>query len=221
MRRAILAVASTFLVCMVFLFFFAYYVPTQKRSQRLTHLREAGLTEEQAQSFDGNYSRYAQEDWFNSAYNQTLLDFARHYKLNPDLANKLFSIRPNFRWSNELLAFNSSLVETVLNQIERDYRVTDKAGLATEVFPLYLELGNKVQRLSQIYTINNATAYFGSSAALKNEIGNETISAALTTLRENEGLNIDFNTSRVHASLLRLAKCVNNIFVAFNCRLAF
>ncbi|MBS7657433.1 hypothetical protein KEJ33_05870, partial [Candidatus Bathyarchaeota archaeon] len=73
MRRAILAVASALLVCMVILFFFAYYVPAQKKNHRLTQLRMAGLTEEQAQSFDDDYGKYAKEDWLSSAYNQTVL----------------------------------------------------------------------------------------------------------------------------------------------------
>lgn len=189
----------------------SYFIPQEKKRQRIDQLKGVGLTDGHALSFDGNYSKYANDGWVSSSYNQTILNFARHYSLNPDLASKLFNIHSNFRWSNELFDFNSSLVETILDQIERDYRVTDKTGLAREVLSLYLELGNKVQKLSQIYTVNNATAYFGNSATLKNEIGNETLSAALTTLGENDGVNSDFNISRVHASLLKLAKCIKSI----------
>jgi len=106
-----------------------------------------------------------------------------------------------------------NLAYIVLDQIERDRRVdaSRKTALAREVLPIYLSFGNGIQRLSQIYTLNNATCYFGSGEKLMKEIGDKTLSLCVEKLGENEGINTDFENARVHASLLRLAKRVPSI----------
>ena len=106
-----------------------------------------------------------------------------------------------------------NLAYVVLDQIERDRRVSGsrKTALVREVLLIFLSFGNGIQRLSQIYTLNNATYYFGSGEKLMKEIGNNTLSFCIEKLEENEGINIDFENARVHASLLRLAKRVPSI----------
>jgi hypothetical protein len=104
-----------------------------------------------------------------------------------------------------------NLAYLVLDQIERDYRAGNKITLASEVIPLYLEFGKEVQRLSQIYALNNATSYFGSYSKLINEIGNDSILARVKKLGENDGINRDFDIPRMHANMLRLAKYIENI----------
>jgi hypothetical protein len=106
-----------------------------------------------------------------------------------------------------------NLAYIVLDQIERDGRVdgSRKTALAREVLPIYLSFGNGIQRLSQIYTLNNATCYFGSGEKLLKEVGDKTLSLCVEKLGENEGIDTDFENARVHASLLRLAKRVPSI----------
>jgi hypothetical protein len=53
----------------------------------------------------------------------------------------------------------------------------------------YKEEGREVQRFSQIYALNNATSYFGSYSKLVNEIGNDSLSASVRKLGENDGIN--------------------------------
>jgi len=181
------------------------YIPQQKRNQRMAQLKEVGLSEDQPSSFDDSYSRYAQDDWLNSAYNQTILNFAKAGAGNQLLADEGFDAFENFKDPIDFIKFVNRTGYDGLSLLQK------YPQLAREVLPLYLELGNELQKPSQINTVNNATLYFGSTAALKNEIGNEALLAALRTLGENDGINNDFNSSRLHANLLRLAKYVQNI----------
>jgi hypothetical protein len=108
-----------------------------------------------------------------------------------------------------LTDMNATLANIVKNQVLGDSSVTDKVGLLREVVPIYL--GQNVQRMSQIYAINNATNYFGTRAALSSEIDNATLTSALDTLGQNDGINVDLDTARKHADMFRLAKHVSNI----------
>lgn len=101
-----------------------------------------------------------------------------------------------------------NLAYLVLNQIERASGMN--IALVKEVLPLYLEFGKEIQKFSQIYTLNNATWYFGSSRLI-NEIGSDSLLTSLRKLGENDGINRDFDTPIKHLNLLRLAKCVENI----------
>jgi len=134
-----------------------------------------------------------------------------------ELARNLFNADES-AWENvvRVASTNGSdipknLAYQVLRQIEGDDRVADKPALAREVFQLYVDCAEKVQRMSQIYALNNATDYFRNSTALRNEIGNEVLITALEKLGENDGINIDFDAARKHANMFRLAKYVSNI----------
>jgi len=106
-----------------------YYLPFQKGSQRIAQLKRAGLTEEQAISFDDEYSKYAEETFFNSAYNRTVLIFAGHYKVNPAQAEKALSIFKNFEQANDFLFFADNNGYDGLSflkdypQLAKDYQV--------------------------------------------------------------------------------------------------
>ncbi|MEM2375350.1 MAG: hypothetical protein QXH19_03630, partial [Candidatus Bathyarchaeia archaeon] len=86
----------------------AYYslvlLPQQKKAQRIEQLKKIGLTEEQALSFDNLFSKYANEDWFSSTYNKTIVDFASFYGKNQELAEKTFNMFRDFKISNNFLA---------------------------------------------------------------------------------------------------------------------
>jgi hypothetical protein len=101
-----------------------------------------------------------------------------------------------------------NLAYQILEQIQNDGRVIDKVNLTREVFELYVAAGfaKDIQQMSQIYTVNNGTEYFKSSETLMSEIGKEALITALEKLGQNNGINIDFNNARKHASLLRLAR---------------
>jgi len=106
-----------------------FYIPQQKKSQRIAQLKKVGLTEKQAISFDDEYSKYAKEDFFNSAYNQTVLDFARHYKLNPIQAERTLTVFKNFKEANNFLSFVDNNGYKGLNflneypQFAKDYQI--------------------------------------------------------------------------------------------------
>jgi len=129
------------------------------------------------------------------------------------VANKMDSAVKNIQ---NVAAVNGSsipknLAYQVLKQIENDQRVGGKVNLGNEVFKLYVDSVEKVQKMAQIYAMNNATEYFGSAEKLRSEIGNEVMLQVLEKLGKNDGLNIDFDTAREHASLFRAAKYVNEI----------
>ncbi|MEM3605957.1 MAG: hypothetical protein QXQ04_09310 [Candidatus Bathyarchaeia archaeon] len=84
------------------------YIPMEKKNQRISQLKSLGLTEEQAHSFDSIFSRYADDSFFNSNYNQTALDFARYYGLNPVQAQKAFDVYKSFMKANEFLSFTNT-----------------------------------------------------------------------------------------------------------------
>ncbi|MCD6491235.1 MAG: hypothetical protein J7K59_02960, partial [Candidatus Korarchaeota archaeon] len=88
-----------------FALFNYYYIPLHKKNQRIAQLKKLGLTDEQAYSFDSIFSKYADDKQFSSSYNQTILDFAGYYKINPELAKKVFNIYSEFNNSINFFSF--------------------------------------------------------------------------------------------------------------------
>jgi len=88
-----------------FALFNSYYIPLHKKNQRIAQLKKIGLSDEQAYSFDSMFSKYADNTQFSSTYNQTILDFAGYYKINPELAKKVFNANPEFNNSIRFLSF--------------------------------------------------------------------------------------------------------------------
>ena len=94
------------LALMLTTLFGAYQIPQMKRNQRIEQLkREARLSEEQALSFDNKYGKFAQDNWFTSSYNQTIVDFGRYYGLNSTQADEAFNVFQSFKRANEFLSF--------------------------------------------------------------------------------------------------------------------
>ena len=156
------------------------------------------------------------ENWLPSEFDKALaLSLFDSSQLLREIFKNDKTLSQNILSLAELNSSNipKNLAYIVLDQIERDSRVekNNKINLTREVIPLYLSFGNEIQRLSQIYTFNNATYYFGSSEKLINEIGKNALSLSVEKLRENDGINWDFENARKHANLLRLAKHVENI----------
>ncbi len=100
-----------------------------------------------------------------------------------------------------------NLAYQILNQIQNDNRVTDKVGLAREAFKLYVDYAGQIQNIKEIWNVNNATYHFGTANALKSEIDSSTLSTVLGLLRQN-AVDVNFDSARKHASLLRLAEYV-------------
>ncbi|MBS7657085.1 hypothetical protein KEJ33_04090, partial [Candidatus Bathyarchaeota archaeon] len=101
----ILAVVAALVLLVAASMVYAYLVPWHKKNQRISQLRMAGLTEEQAQSFDDDYGKYAKEDWLSSAYNQTVLDFAEAWAGNVQLAEKSLSTFKTFENALSFMGF--------------------------------------------------------------------------------------------------------------------
>jgi|GEM_PF-6301119 len=197
--------------------------------------REAGLGEEQISSFLAKYPKQNgnstwvdfAKSWVNdkALADESLKTFGNLkdslgylYFVNSNGYDGLNFLKdfPQFAKNYEevLPAYsaNSTLVKIVYDQFQRDPRISvNRNDLFLEALKIYQNLGREVQRFSQIYALNNATSYFGSYSKLVNEIGNDSLSASVRKLGENDGINRDFDNARKHANMLRLAKHVENI----------
>ncbi len=179
---------------------------------------DAGLTLNQTASFiqshpeqDGNST------WVNFAKawvtNQTTADEVLADLGNLELTLDFLHAFPNHDYKDiiNLYAKNATLAKIVVDQIDGDGRIPNKDALIREVMPAYLEMADDIQRMAQIYGLNNATAYFGILSAMREEISNNSLKAAVMCLGQNDGINIDFDSMREHASMFRLAHYVSNI----------
>jgi hypothetical protein len=110
------------------------YIPQQKKAQRIDQLKKAGLSEEQALSFNNRYEKFAQDTWFTSSYNQTVLDFVKYYGLNPTQAEGAFNVFQTFKGANEFLSFATDNGYDGLRFL-RDCR--KYAGEFSYILPLY------------------------------------------------------------------------------------
>ncbi|QOJ79020.1 hypothetical protein IG193_00700 [Infirmifilum lucidum] len=71
---------------------------TPAEDAKTLQLLKIGFSKEEANQFNSLFSNYAQQE-----YNQTHLDFAKHYQKNKDLSIAVFNITENFRDSNSVL----------------------------------------------------------------------------------------------------------------------
>ncbi|MGB9622342.1 MAG: hypothetical protein ACPL07_00725 [Candidatus Bathyarchaeia archaeon] len=211
-----------------------YFYMKHQEEQAKEPYKQAGLTDEQAEQFISKYhSQNGNSTWVSFAQawvkDKALADksFDAFKDLKSSLGYIYFvssngydglsflkdfpQLKDNYQAILPAYSKNSSLVRIVFDQFQRDEKISDKKALFLEALKAYEELGREVQKFSQIYAINNATSYFGSSAKLKEEIGSEALLAALRKLGENDEINKDFDNTAKHAHLLRLAKHVQNI----------
>jgi len=212
-------------------FLYNHYLGEQARRP----YRDAGLSDEQAEEFIAKYPKQnGNSTWVSFAKSwandralaeESLKTFGN---LKDSLDYLYFANSNEYDGLNFLKDFsqfaknyeevlpaysaNSSLVKIVYDQFQRDPRINlDRNELFLEALKIYQNLGREVQKFSQIYALNNATSYFGSYSKLINEIGNDSLSASVRKLGENDGVNKDFDNARKHANMLRLAKHVENI----------
>ena len=147
------------------------------------------------------------------AYNQTMADevFAELNNLEQTLDFVVsFASHADYRNILPLYMKNATLARIAVGQIDNDGRLPDKAQAVKDIISAYLrdDLYKIVQRMSQIYGLNNATAY---DPSIWNEISDDNLRAAIICLGENDGINIDFDSLREHANMFRLAEYVANM----------